>query len=619
MSHGVIPQEVIDQIKDRTDILDVVSGYVTLSKAGQNFKGLCPFHAEKTPSFMVSPSRQIFHCFGCGAGGNVFTFVMKMEGTSFPETVRELGTKAGVEVPVMQGARPSQDSGNKERLEQLNEAAQAWFRHNLHQAEVGRDARLYLKDRGMFDDTLETFGFGYAPESWDGVLKHLLRSGYTLPDLLAGGLITPKENAGRNPKDASGYYDKFRSRVMFPICDLRKKVIAFGGRILGEGMPKYLNSPETPLFSKGRALYLLERARETAGKTTDTLIIVEGYFDAIALHQAGITNVVATLGTALTPDHIRTIRRYVTKVVLLFDPDPAGVRAALRTLDLFVDSGIGVRVVSLPAGDDPDTFIRAQGPEAFLQAQERAPSLLDFAVEHSLAQAASGLIEDRIRSVDEVLRILQKTGHRIEKEECLRRVAERLGISQQRLIERYPELVAKEERLGGRRASRGGGRQDAAAARPTSDSRFKGSAEERDLVHLLLLGQLTAAQVRVLDAEAFSVPACRRIVEIALRHLDRDGRVLIRPMLDEAVADPDCGSVTTELSMTERHDEDVPEQIRGCLETLERKRREQALAELIVQLRAAEQTGRTDDARRLNAQVNDLRMKKAGVPPAPTA
>jgi DNA primase len=615
VSHGIIPQEVIDQIKDRTDILDVVSGYVSLSKAGQNFKGLCPFHAEKTPSFMVSPSRQIFHCFGCGAGGNVFTFVMKMEGTSFPETVRELGVKAGVEVPVTQGARPQQDSGNKERLEQLNEAAAAWFRKSLLDPDQGKEARAYLSGRGMTRDTIDAFGFGWAPQAWDGLLRHLTKGGCTPADLLAAGLIVQKEQAGRGLKDASGYYDKFRSRVMFPIHDLRKKVIGFGGRILGEGMPKYLNSPETPLFSKGRALYLLERARETAGKTTDTLIIVEGYFDAIALHQAGITNVVATLGTALTPDHIRTIRRYVTKVVLLFDPDPAGVRAALRTLDLFVNSGIGVRVVSLPAGDDPDTFIRKQGPAAFMQLQERAPSLLDFAVEHSLAQAASGVIEDRIRSVDEILRILQKTGHRIEKEECLRRVAERLGISQQRLIERYPELAAKEERLGGRR----GGRQDTPAARPMSGSRFKGSPEERDLVHLLLLGQLTAGQIRALNVEAFSIPACRRIVEVALRHLDRDGRVLIRPLLDETVADPDCGPVATELSMTERHDEDVQEQIRGCLETLERKRREQALAELIVQLRAAEQAGRTDDARRLNAQVNDLRMRKAGVPPAPTA
>ena len=601
MSLGLIPQDIIEQIKDRTDILDVVSGYVTLSKAGQNFKGLCPFHSEKTPSFMVSPSRQIFHCFGCGTGGNAFTFVMKMEGTSFPETVRELGRKAGIAVPEVQAARHHQDSGAREKLEQLNEAAQAWFRRNLTQAEAGRDARLYLKDRGMFDDTLEAFGFGYAPESWDGLLKHLLKGGYTIQDLLSAGMIVPKEGAGKT-KDVAAYYDRFRARVMFPIRDLRKKVIGFGGRILGEGMPKYLNSPETPLFNKGRALYLLEKAREAAGKT-DTLVIVEGYFDAIALHQAGIANAVATLGTALTPDHIRTIRRYVTKVVLLFDPDEAGVRAALRTLDLFVDSMLGVKVVSLPDGDDPDTFIRKQGTEAFAQLQDKAPSLLDFAVAHSLTKADSTLIEDRIRSVDEILRILQKTSNRLEKEECLKRVAERLGVNQQRLVERYPELRPREMRQA---------RRESPAAPPPAGARFKGTPEERDLVHLLLQGQLLPEEVKRLEAADFSMPACKRIVEIGLRHVDQDGRVLVRPTLDEALTDVACATVATELSMLEQPYDHVREHVGGCLDRLDRKRLEGTLSRLIAQLRAAEQEGRTEEAQRLNDEVNALRLQKSG-------
>ncbi|MGH7260321.1 MAG: DNA primase [Nitrospiraceae bacterium] len=607
MSTGLISQEIIEQIKDRTDILDVVSGYVTLSKAGQNFKGLCPFHSEKTPSFMVSPSRQIFHCFGCGTGGNAFTFVMKMEGTNFPETVRELARKAGIAVPEVQGARPAQDSGNREKLEKLNEAAQAWFMHNLTQAEAGRDARLYLKDRGMFDDTLEAFGFGYAPEGWDGLLKHLLKNGYTIQDLLAAGMIVQKEGAGKNPKDTSGYYDRFRSRVIFPIRDLRKKVIGFGGRILGEGMPKYLNSPETPLFNKGRALYLLEKAREAAGKT-ETLIIVEGYFDAIALHQAGVTNVVATLGTALTPDHIRIIRRYVTKVVLLFDPDEAGVRAALRTLDLFVDSALGVKVVSLPDGDDPDTFIRKQGVEVFAQLQDKAPSLLDFAVAHSLGKANATSIEDRIRSVDEVLRILQKASNRLEKEECIKRVAERLGVNEQRLVERYPELRLRDARPV---------RREQKLEAPPSGARFKGTPEERDLVHLLLQGQLLPADVRRLEAGAFSMPACQRIVEIGLRHVDQDGRVLVRPTLDEALADVACATVATELSMLEQPYDHVREHVQGCLDRLDRKRLEGTLSRLITQLRVAEQEGRADEAQRLNDEVNALRLQKSGVRPVP--
>jgi len=604
VSLGLIPQEIIEQVKDRTDILDIVSGYVTLSKAGQNFKGLCPFHSEKTPSFMVSPSRQIFHCFGCGEGGNAFTFVMKMEGTNFPETVRELARKAGIAVPeVAPGTRPSQDSGNREKLEQLNEAAQAWFAQNLTSAEAGREARLYLKERGMFEDTLEAFGFGYAPESWDGLLKYLLKGGFTIQDLLAAGLIVQKESAGKTPRDASGYYDRFRSRVMFPIRDLRKKVIAFGGRILGEGMPKYLNSPETPLFNKSRALYLLEKAREAAGKT-DTLIIVEGYFDAIALHQAGITNVVATLGTALTPDHVRTIRRYVKRVVLLFDPDEAGVRAALRTLDLFMDSALGVKVISLPDGDDPDTFIRNQGTEVFARLQELAPSLLDFAVAHSLEKAGSTSIEDRIRSVDEVLRILQKTNNRLEKEEYTKRVAERLGVNQQRLIERYPELRPREPRPARRESP-------AAAAAPAG-ARFKGVPGERDLVHLLLQGQLLPEEVRRLDAETFSMPACRRIVEIALGSLDEDGRVSVRATLDEGLADVACATVVTELSMLEQPYDHVRQHVADCLDRLEGKKLQGTLGLLIAQLRAAEQEGRTEDAQRLNDEVNALRVQKSG-------
>jgi len=602
VSHGLIPQDVIEQIKERTDILDVVSGYVTLSKAGQNFKGLCPFHSEKTPSFMVSLSRQIFHCFGCGVGGNVFTFVMKMEGTSFPETLRELGRKAGVDVPVMQGAHSGQEPGNRERLGALNETAAVWFRRNLLDTQVGKEAMAYLRERGMTTQTLEAFGFGLAPSAWDGLLRHLAKEGNTIQEMLSAGVIVPKEQAGRLSQDAAGYYDRFRSRVMFPIFDLRKTVIGFGGRVLGEGMPKYLNSPDTPLFNKSKSLYLLERAREAAGRL-DTLIIVEGYFDAIALHQAGITNVVATLGTALTPDHIKVIRRFVTKVVLLFDPDPAGVRAALRTLDLFVDSGIGVRVVSLPTGEDPDTFVRKQGSEAFLQLQERAPSLLDFAVEQSLQRAGSTLIEDRIRSVDEILRILQKTSNRLEKEECLKRVAERLNVNQQQLVERYPELRAQDARLARKEPKR--------EALP-AETPFKGSPEERHLVHLLLQGTLTAADVRRLDAESFSVPACRRVVEIALRHLDQDGLVLIQPTLDEALADPVCASVATELSMLEQPYDQVRQHIQGCLDRLERRKLEGVLSQLIMQLRAAEREGRADDVRRLNDQVNVLRVTKAG-------
>ncbi|MGH7254618.1 MAG: DNA primase, partial [Nitrospirales bacterium] len=368
-------------------------------RAGQHLKGLCPFHAEKTPSFTVSPSRQMFHCFGCGVGGNVFTFIMKIEGTAFPDAVRELGRRTGIPVPLVTGGSSGPQAALRERLERLNDAAGAYFHRTLVDSDAGRVAREYLAHRGITPATIEAFRIGWAPPAWDGLLRALAPEGFTVEELERAGLVVPKDPNARRAATASSHYDRFRARVMFPIGDLSRRTIGFGGRVLDDGVPKYLNSPETPLFSKGRALFALDRAREPAGRA-NTVLIVEGYFDAIALHQAGIANAVATLGTALTPDHIRAMRRFASQVVLLFDPDAAGVRAAIRTLDLFADSGMSVRVVSLPDGADPDTFVRTGGPDSFARLVEQATTLLDFAVEHSLQSAASGGIEDRIRSVD---------------------------------------------------------------------------------------------------------------------------------------------------------------------------------------------------------------------------
>ncbi len=599
MGQSLIPEDVIAQIKERVDITDVVSGYVALTRAGQNLKGLCPFHSEKTPSFTVSPSKQIFHCFGCGAGGNVFTFLTRLEGGSFPEAVRELGRRVGIAVERRAEGSPDVSAGLRLRLEQLNEAAARWFRQNLLDPSHGNAARAYLADRGIVPATAEAFELGVALPAWDGLLRAMLQDGYTVAELAGAGLTVAKEQGGRKPSDPSSHYDRFRGRLMIPIRDLRKRVVGFGGRILDDGMPKYLNSSETPLFSKSRILFGFDRAREAASRA-ETLIIVEGYFDAIALHQAGIHHVAATMGTALTPEHVRLLRRFVRKVVLLFDPDAAGVRAALRTLDVFVDSGIGVRVVSLPSGEDPDTFVRAQGAARFQELLDRAPSLLDFAVEQSLKGAASGAIEDRIRSVDEILRVLQKTGHRLEKEECLRRVAERLGINQRVLVERYPELSGRDERRTRRPAG--------AATVPKA----KGSPEERELTLLLLQGKLRAEDIGGLTVEAFWNPAYRRIVDLALTHRDRDGRVILRPLLDAAIADPVCSAVATELAMAEIVSEDLSAHVRGCLDTLARKQREQVLRDLIARLRAAEQAGDVEAAQEINHQVNALRMQKAG-------
>ena len=592
MGRGLISEDVINQIRDRTDIVEVVGQHVSLTRTGQNLKGLCPFHQEKSPSFTVSPSRQIFHCFGCGVGGNVFTFLTRITGASFPETVRELGRKVGIEVEEATSQAGPQ-AVQAVRIEQLNKAAADWFRQNLSDDQLGAEAREYLSSRGMLPSTIERFGIGVAPNEWDGLIKSLGKQGFMQNDLASAGLIIARENG-------SGFYDRFRARVMFTITDLRKRVVGFGGRVLGEGTPKYLNSPDTPLFRKGQTLFALDVAREAVTRTK-TVIVVEGYFDAIALHQAGLIHTVATLGTALTLEHIQVLRRFASNVILLFDPDAAGVRAALRSLDLFVNSGLGVKVVSLPVGEDPDTYVRKEGAEAFDRLEERAPSLLDFALEHSLKTAEASTIEGRIRSVDEILRILQKSEHPIEREERIRLVAERLGINQQRLIERYPLLIQKE----GQRAT--GRMPEAQTVLPA-----KGAPEERDLLYLLLHGQLTPTDVRRLRPDTFSIPACRIIVEKALAHLEQDGRIGLRRLLDTIVNDPDCGALATELSMREEHFDDPRAHIQGCLNTLDRKCAETVLRDLIAQLKAAEREGRTEDAQALNARVNEVRMQKAG-------
>jgi DNA primase len=597
VGRGLIAEDVINQIRDRIDIAEVVGQHVNLTRAGQNLKGLCPFHQEKTPSFTVSSSRQIFHCFGCGAGGNVFSFLMRITGASFPDTVRELGQKVGIEIKESGGGTGSQGTQSG-RIEQLNRAATTWFQEKLRDQATGAPAREYLASRGIQLTIIERFGIGYVPAEWDGLSKTLMTQGFSASEVAAAGLTVAREHS-------SGFYDRFRSRVMFPIVDLRKRVVGFGGRILGEGTPKYLNSPDTPLFKKGQTLFALDVAREAVARLK-TVIVVEGYFDAIALHQAGLTHTVATLGTALTPEHIQVLRRFASKVVLLFDPDQAGVRAALRGLDLFVNSGMGVTVVTLPDGEDPDTYVRKEGPEAFAQLAAQAPSLLDFSLEQSLKAAESSTLEERIRSVDEVLRILQKSEHPIEREERIRLVAERLGINQQRLIERYPALVQRPSPRSTARRT-----ETTASTHP-----FKGVPEERDLVFLLLQGQLSPADVRRLRPEAFSVPACRMIVETALACLDQDGRVGLRSLLDSVVDHPECGPVATELSMREDHFDDVCAHVKGCLDTLDRKQAEGVLREIIAQLKEAEREGRMEDARSLNARVNELQMQKSGRPSA---
>ena len=421
-----IPEHTIDEVRAASDIVSVVGEHVRLRQRGSNFVGLCPFHEEKTPSFNVSPSRGIFKCFGCGKGGNVFRFLMEMEALSFVEAVRKLAGRAGIEIP-----RSDQDRQRAAANETLYAAlrfAAEYFRSQLQASSPGQEARRYLGDRGLLADTIDRFGLGYAPAGWDGLLKEASRR-HIAPDVLnRAGLVAAR-------KDGSGHYDRFRGRIMFPIVSPVGKVIGFGGRNLhGDAdAPKYINSPETPVYSKSLALYGLFQGK-VAIRNQDEAILVEGYTDVISLHQAGVEHVVATCGTALTPQQVRLVGRYAKKMVLLFDADEAGANAAMRSVDLVLAGGLSAYAITLPEGFDPDSFVREKGGGAFQEyAHARRRDFIQFMMGAARQSSGAGTPEGEADAMRSVIAALRRIPDPLLQESYIRRAQNLLRIPEARL------------------------------------------------------------------------------------------------------------------------------------------------------------------------------------------
>ncbi|MCX7993441.1 MAG: DNA primase [Fimbriimonadales bacterium] len=368
-------RDLREEIRDRIDLVDLVSQYVKLERAGKNFKGLCPFHTEKTPSFHVSPALNRFHCFGCGASGDAFGFLMQIEGLSFREAMRRLAERAGIELRA--DSLPQETQDERDRLRKLVYAANFFYRQCLKRTP---SAQQYLAQRGLTPETIEAFELGYAPDGWDYLLKFLQKHNFNPQEAEAAGLLKARE-------DGSGYYDRFRNRITFPIHDAAGRVVAFGARTMGNDEPKYLNSPETPLFEKRNTLYGWHRARGEILKQR-AAIIVEGYLDLIMLHQYGFTHSLATLGTAFTDDHAARLKRLAERVYLMFDSDSAGVRAALRAGEVLMQAGIPTFVVHLPAGEDPDSLLRTQGADALQRALDAATPVALFGIEQIVRELA---------------------------------------------------------------------------------------------------------------------------------------------------------------------------------------------------------------------------------------
>ncbi|HJV36950.1 DNA primase, partial [Geomonas sp.] len=362
---SMIPDEKVREVRERAPILEVISDYMSLRKSGANYQGLCPFHGEKTPSFNVNPARGIFHCFGCGAGGNAFDFIMRMEGLAFPQAVKFLAKRVGVEIPERPLTREEQRKvDEREELYRINELACEYYCRVLESDEAGSAGRSYLQTRGVDRDTAAAYRMGFAPAGWDNLAKYLQRKGVSAEQAEKLGLLRKRDSGG-------GYYDTFRNRLLFTISDLHGRAIGFGGRVMDDSLPKYINSPESLIYRKSEVLFGIDLAKKGM-REKGSAIIVEGYFDHLALYRAGFTNVLATCGTALTPQHLKVLRRYAEKAYMLFDGDEAGRKATVRSMELFLEEAFPARVIEIPAEDDPDTFVKREGAAGFEPLLEKA-------------------------------------------------------------------------------------------------------------------------------------------------------------------------------------------------------------------------------------------------------
>ena len=438
-----IPSETIEQVAAANDVVEVIGSYFPLKRAGTNFKALCPFHQEKTPSFTVSPSRQTFHCFGCGAGGSVFRFVMDYEHIDFPSAVRKLAERAGITVVEKRGASDEDRQYETRRnLLKLHAEAAEWFHENLIKKEIGEPARKYLKQRGITGEIAKRWQLGYAPDEWDAFGGWARAQGYDTRELTTSGLLKTKDENDTHRGQSA--YDRFRGRIMFPICNDIGEVIAFSGRLLKdeEGAAKYLNSPETPLFRKGNVLFGLHKSKRALIEA-DCAIVCEGQLDLISLFEAGITNVVAPQGTAFTDNQARILKRFVNEVVLCFDSDAAGAKAAERSLDALLENDFIVRVVELPLGEDPDSLVRREGREQFEKRVGSARDFFDYWIDREMASADPSSMSAKIQAARNLAATVSRVHDPVLRGQVVNKASARLGVAPAD----FESLLAKHARV----------------------------------------------------------------------------------------------------------------------------------------------------------------------------
>src|SRR5215469_9756199 len=544
-----------DRVKQQAGIVRVVAEYVRLKKSGQNFTGLCPFHQEKTPSFAVHPVKQIYHCFGCGVGGDVFKFVMEMDKITFPEAVRAVAEKCGIAVPAPRERTPEERRENQLRaaLVDLHHEAAAFFVQQLNGTPEGRAAKAYLLDRGLDSDGVARFGIGFAPSGGEALLR-AFKPKYPEKVLEPSGLFSRDQN-GR-------LFDRFRRRVMFPIANESGKIVAFGGRALGDDLPKYLNSPETPIYTKSNVLYHLDRAKD-ALRQRDFAVLVEGYMDAIAVARAGVSNVVASCGTSLTEPQVKLLNRFTRRIIVNYDPDTAGQAATERSLAILLKQGDEVRVLALPGGKDPDSFIRSEGAAGYSKLLAEAPAYVDYLIARARKMDLT-TAEGKLRAVNFLLPYVQRIPDRILRSEWATRIAQQLRIEEPVLraalskaaaerrseLKLQPELVGRTAKPVERRLIRmlvdaEGFRQE--LARRLESARLYQGLETEKIFAALVIASLSGHPVEA--------------TKVAAGLEERDRRVLFEILFEEA-------------------SEPTWEEALSCVETLQHRQAEKELAEV---------------------------------------
>jgi DNA primase len=595
-----IPEETLREVRERTNIVELIGEQIALRKAGQSWKGLCPFHGEKTPSFTVNEARGVFHCFGCGVGGTAFDFLMRREGMTFPEAAHALARRAGVPLPA-DDLSPEARRAEAERqaLLAVNAAAAAFFRARLDGE--GRGAREYLSSRGLSGETVEAFGLGYAPAGWENLLRHLAGQGHRPETVARAGLAVARDTGG-------GYYDRFRDRLMIPIADAQGRVVAFGGRAMAKDQePKYLNSAESPVYRKGDVLYGLPQARE-AIRRADQAVVVEGYFDCIALHQAGVAETVATCGTALTARHVETLKRYAKRIVTLFDGDAAGLRAAERSLELFERAEIEARVAELPRGEDPDTFVRKAGEDSLRQRIAAGKALQEALIDAKVRQHDVRTIDGKTRALRSVEPMLAGVQDRFKRDRLIGYLVDQIGgpTENEQLVRRHlGRLVSPSSVVGDSPVQR------PAAAGPEADGDC--------LLRAVLSSPALAAEIlsgKIL--EALEDPAVSEVIAVAAGLVrERGAEAASADRLIDAVTDSRArgrlarvaarlGDSSVDAAVAHKLVEDASRSIR-------RRAIAKELSQVARALRDAEKRGAIEDTRLLTARAAELAIAKGQV------